>query len=205
MITTRRAEPLLASLLVYGCVLLHLCGGQCPDEGTPSPVLGDKVKRSEVVVQGKVLRQFDVKDRSYSVELRVYCVYKGGPLPAVITITGAGQAAGSCVKTDLPRDSIKLVYLRRSGEQFTPTYTEDPADGKYLDELQFVCGLNVELPTGSGGPNKFCNPDSFENYYDDCQESTPPGTAATTRLSWTLMLCGAVMCVLINGSRLRFL
>lgn len=89
-------EPMqtLCSALVYGCLLFHLCGGQCPGDGTLSPVLDDKVAESDVVVQGQVLRQVKAEawDTSYTAELSVLCVYKGGPVPSLINVTRAGMS-----------------------------------------------------------------------------------------------------------------
>ena len=59
---------------------------------------------------------------------------------------------GVCVQTTLSTGSVNLVYLRRSGDHYTPTFTEDPADTKYLEELRYTCGLSVQFPTGETMP-----------------------------------------------------
>ncbi|KAL8595143.1 hypothetical protein ACOMHN_013816 [Nucella lapillus] len=168
--------------LVSATLLLPLALALSPCPEVVSPVLSDKVARSQVVVQGQVRREVRVKDGSYGAEVEVQCVFKGGPVSSVINVIVDGHDGGErCVPADLPKERNYLIYLnRREGEganSYTPTFSQDPAERKYLDELQFSCGLQVQLPSGVT-ESIVCKPERFvmPDYELDCPDTAPSGS-----------------------------
>lgn len=77
--------------LLFGLIL-----GCSPIDGE-EPTLDQNIYYSDIVVYGTAKRRLeDPKyghfDSAYMVEFEVMCSYKGGPLPQMINITGAGKS-----------------------------------------------------------------------------------------------------------------
>lgn len=63
---------------------------ECPKE---DPALGEMVYYSDAVFLGTVLRHIDdpLKPGSFVAEMKVSCIYKGAPVPAIVNISDAGK------------------------------------------------------------------------------------------------------------------
>lgn len=183
---SRISDSLLFGVLILGSAVVQLVMA-CAPKPKGSPLLVEKVASSEIVAHGVVTRHVSDKALrgSYTAVLDVHCVYKGGPLPPVINIINAGYVSEKCVSAELPVGTKKLVYLRREREgNYSPTFTEDPATDKYLEELSLACGITNRYiyPQGvsASSAKADCRPENYvtsSDNDDDC-----PGEATTPRL-----------------------
>ncbi|XP_076447645.1 uncharacterized protein LOC143284648 [Babylonia areolata] len=192
-------HPTPLTTLAFASVVFHLALGlTCPENR--SPVLNDKVAESEVVLQGRLRRQVEVEnkpDQGYTAEVEVQCVFKGGPVASFIIVMVTDQER-SCM-AGLEKN-ISLIYLNRNkvkdqSKTYLPTFTPDPAQRSYLDELKFACGLQVELPTGVP-KSDVCNPDRFVQDYDpeECATQISPSSGSSAVTPFATALSGA--CIL---------
>lgn len=170
----------LAAVVPCFLLLLPLTWAQCLPEG--SPTLDGKVAGSDVVVQGYSTRMIESGGRQ--LELKVDCVYKGGPLPDSIIVTSGPDGQATCVlNTLVAKRRTYLVYLTRQNSSLFPAFNADPDEPRYLDELEMVCGLQVQLPTGVSS-SKTCTPEKFQSEEnEDCGgmlKTVHEGNAATT-------------------------
>lgn len=196
---------LLAALAQFLLLIVPpVSGAQCPPrDNLPSPTLEDKVAGSEVVVQGHASRGlYRVDETRDGVEVNVECVYKGGPVPRVINVTGVA----GCGLNQLLDKQTYLMYLKREGSRHVPSFNADPDDRRYLDELEVVCGLHVQLPAGVPSSSK-CRPEKFQTGdSSDCSvpmkttgrpsadgSSTASGMFQVFWIQWTLLASMAVL------------
>lgn len=85
-----------AGVLLVLAAVLQTASPRClhPLPGLESPNLQDKVSHSDLVVTGVVERRFPhpVSD-GFVAQVRVRCVYKGGPSPSVLNVSYAGESS----------------------------------------------------------------------------------------------------------------
>eukprot|EP00058_Branchiostoma_floridae_P013827 XP_002599315.1 hypothetical protein BRAFLDRAFT_64329 [Branchiostoma floridae] len=123
----------------------------------------EQVAAAQIVVHARVLDKVNGTyghwPYAYRGVLRVYCVFKGGPLPASITVDEMGRLT-SChhTKVDIGEDYILL--LKRDGGMFLPDEVNYlsvafPADQDHFDQSQgwsaascLVVGLPEKNPSG---------------------------------------------------------
>ncbi|CAH1272943.1 Hypp5013 [Branchiostoma lanceolatum] len=118
----------------------------------------EQVAAAEIAVYARVLDKvngtYGYWPMAYRGVLRVYCVFKGGPLPSNLIVDEMGQLT-SChhTKVDIGEDYILL--LKRDGDMFLPDEVNYlsvafPADQEHFEQVSRTCGLqNFTAPVSS--------------------------------------------------------
>uniref|UniRef100_A0A0B6ZGX7 Fibronectin type-III domain-containing protein n=1 Tax=Arion vulgaris TaxID=1028688 RepID=A0A0B6ZGX7_9EUPU len=162
---------LLTATFLAGLLTLSR-GCSEPRGGYKPPTLDWKMLNSDVVTHGVVLSResepgnlgFDV----YSVQFELRCIYKGGPLDEVITISKVGFTPDNCIGTNLTVGETYIVYLRKKNDgRYEQIYNQDPGNIEYLDEIVVLCETDINYPRGySKTNNKEVCPEEYG--LDDC-------------------------------------
>ena len=154
-------RPLLFLLVLFFSVSGQ-ANAQCSLREVP---LADRIKRSGLVVEGRVVEQHSYWDSGHnhiytSSKLEVYKVFKGGPLPATLHILTVGGIVGNEMETTSSLLSLNLddvgtfacveagepgIFQVYSGRQGFIRY--NPADGTAAEPFHVYKSVREELYT----------------------------------------------------------
>ncbi|XP_035696183.1 uncharacterized protein LOC118429690 isoform X2 [Branchiostoma floridae] len=153
----------------------------------------EQVAAAQIVVHARVLDKVNGTyghwPYAYRGVLRVYCVFKGGPLPASITVDEMGRLT-SChhTKVDIGEDYILL--LKRDGGMFLPDEVNYlsvafPADQDHFDQVSRTCSLSNFTSLASTDPAS--QPGCVVNRTETGSSACLGSSSASHRQSYSLL------------------
>ncbi|KAL3851838.1 hypothetical protein ACJMK2_015540 [Sinanodonta woodiana] len=141
------------SILIFA-VLGTAWGCSPPEGGYVEPTAAEIVFYADYVAIGRVTQIItpdpvygDIHSSIYGAELLLSCQYKGGNMPKIITVSGAGFIPGHCTTKDLNYNTEYILFLsKRDNGYFEQTSTAHNATE--LDKFLKVCKLALKYPIG---------------------------------------------------------
>ncbi|KAK7474142.1 hypothetical protein BaRGS_00034602, partial [Batillaria attramentaria] len=162
-------ELMMLSIAVMMSLVVVARGEMCTSANGEGPSMDELLFKSQVVMMGRVVERYSNPQlpTSYTAEVEVFCVYKGGPLPLKVNVTNAGKVPDTCFASNFTIGDEVLAYLNRHEDgRFSPTYTESPAG--YKDEIFSACGIAIEYPGNLKPEDATYNCDEDADYlYDE--------------------------------------
>ncbi|XP_067684662.1 uncharacterized protein [Haliotis asinina] len=140
------------SLLLFAYV--YLCLGCSPPEGNYTEAsIEEKMYYSDSFVYGKVRAIYKggyMYDTLYTVDVEVYCTFKGSPLPQRINITEAGYEPGLCISNNFTVGGVYFIFLDKVGDKLRPSQNEFllSEEAPLVDDIPIYCEHDINYPSG---------------------------------------------------------
>ncbi|XP_078690632.1 uncharacterized protein LOC144921473 [Branchiostoma floridae x Branchiostoma belcheri] len=109
----------------------------------------EQVEAAEIAVHARVVCKcngtYGHWPSAYRAVLQVHCVFKGGPLPANLTVDEMGELT-SCHHTRVEIGEDYILLLKREGDMYLPDEVNYlsvafPADQEHFDKVSRTCDL----------------------------------------------------------------
>ncbi|XP_078690630.1 uncharacterized protein LOC144921472 [Branchiostoma floridae x Branchiostoma belcheri] len=158
-------------------------------------------------LKGTGLRVYADWPRVYRAVLQVHCVFKGGPLPANLTVDLMGQL-DTCLDTRVEIGEDYILLLKRGDDMYLQDmYLPDevnhdsaaiPADQDHLDQVSRTCDLGDFTSPANTSAQLGCSV-SWDGAGADCLGAAAAGSVNRGSFgltTWLLVFACCVLCVM---------